>query len=74
MRAVGDEQAALHVDALLLQLLDLFEQAGQVQHNTVAHHAHGLLAQDAGGHQVQRIAVSGVIIDRVPGVGTTLRV
>ncbi len=67
-------QGVTHIDAdpLPSQGLNLLKEAWQVDDHSIPHHAHGLLVQDARGHQVQGKFGALVIVDGVPSIGASL--
>ena len=70
--SVRNEQTVPNLDALTFQGLNLLKQGGKVDHHAVANNTCGLLAQNAGGHQMQSILGTLFIIDCVTSICSTL--
>ena len=67
VRAVGEEEPALDVDAALLEVLDLVEQLFGIDHAAVADDADLVGVEDAGRHEVE-LEFAQLVDDRVTGV------
>ena len=73
VRAVGQQQAALDVDALPRQRLQLLKHGRQVDHHAVADDVVRVLVQHARGNEVQLVLGSRLVVDGVARVGAALR-
>ena len=71
-RAVADHEVLrVDADARAPQLLDLAAEMADIHHHAVAEDVHLLMAEDAGGQQVEREGAA-VVLDRVAGVVAAL--
>jgi hypothetical protein len=69
--AVGDQQTALVVDPVLVQLRELVEHGRNVQDNAVAQDVYTLVVKDTAGEQVESVLVP-VGNDSMAGVRTSV--
>ena len=72
VRRLAEEEVAVNPDAELAQPLDFLDEAHGVNHHAVADDADLVLAQNAGGDQVQDVFLP-FDVDRVAGVVAALR-